>query len=110
MMDEPYLSALRSKKKLERDKGLEIVKEVLRSAKGGDIVKLEANILELLGLTGGWESTHGALCASALMLEAGICSDEFYKEVEKTVPALLDHNVPRLRLAAGLWGGGVVMN
>lgn len=103
-----YLASLRSKQRLERDKGLEIVKELLRGRSNDDITKLESNILELLASTNCWEGTHGALCASALMIEAGVCSDDFYREVEKAVPAMLDDTEPRLRLVAGLWQGGVV--
>lgn len=90
---------LSSKQKLERDKGLETVKEILRDRK--DITKLEATVLGLLASPNCWESTHGALCASALMIEAGACSDEFYKEVKSGIADMLEHNEPRVRLAAG---------
>lgn len=101
-----YFSSLSSKQKLERDRGLEIVKEILSGSKNEDITKLVGDILELLASTNCWEGTHGALCASAVMIEAGVCSDDFYREVEKAVPAMLEHIEPRLRLAAGLWQGG----
>lgn len=100
-----YFPSLSSKKKLERDKGLEIVKELLGGGNKDDVMKLERNISELFASNDSWEATHGALGASALMIEAGICSNGFYKEVQKVVPAMLDHSEPRLRLAAGLCRG-----
>ena len=100
-----YFPSLSSKKKLERDKGLEIVKQLLGGGNEDDIKKLEGNILELFASNDSWEATHGALCASALMVEAGVCSNGLYKEVEKIVPVMLDHSEARLRLAAGLCKG-----
>ena len=43
-----YGSLISSRLKLERDKGLEIIKDILKSPKDGEISSLEATVLELL--------------------------------------------------------------
>ena len=103
VMDSAYLPFLRSKQKLERDKGLEIIKDILKSPSKDDISALEKNILKLVPITeeGSWEEIHGGLLACALMLEAGLGSDELCKEIQGIVPQMLEHQEPRVRLSAG---------
>lgn len=96
-----YLSSLSSKKKLDRDRGLEIIKEVLRDCRDEDISKLEVNVLGLLAPVNDWESIQGGLCASALMIQGGVSSDQFCTEVQVILPEMLDHTEPRVRLSTG---------
>ena len=101
-MDPSYVSMLSSKLKLDRDKGLDGVREILRDRGSDAVSRLEGDVKELLLAGGeGWERLHGALAACALMVEAGICSDHFYKTAQETLPSILDHEEPRVRLSAG---------
>lgn len=97
----PFLS---SKQKLERDKGLEIVKKILKSPSSDDISTLEKSILKLLAATeeeNCWEGVHGGLSACALVLEAGVGSGDLCREIQRIAPPLLEHKEPRVRLSAG---------
>lgn len=96
-----YLSSLISKKKLDRDKGLDIIKEILRDRRDEDISMLEVNVLGLLAPENDWESIHGGLCASALMIQGGVSSDNFCTEVQVVLPGMLDHTEARVRLSTG---------
>ena len=96
-----YGSLISSRLKLERDKGLEIIKDILKSPKDGEISSLEATVLELLREGVNWESILGALCAAGLVLEAGVGSEDFCTTVQAALPDLLEHEEPRVRLAAG---------
>lgn len=105
-MDAPapqYLPFLSSKQKLERDKGLEIIKNLLKNPGSDEIVSLEQDILRLLlnSDEGEWESVHGGLMASVLLVEAGVASNELCKEIQKMAPLMLEHQEPRVRLATG---------
>ena len=95
-----YASLLSSKQRLERDKGLAAIKEALKDPNGDVIWSLEQTFLELL-TKDAWESTHGALMAAGLVIEAGVSSEGFCREIQKEIPGLLEHNEPRVRLAAG---------
>lgn len=95
-----YVDSLRSRQKLDRDKGLETVRLILSDCKD-EISKLEGNVLELLTSQEGWESAHGALSASVFMIEARVCSNDFYTKLQEVVPGMLDHSEPRVRLSAG---------
>lgn len=98
-----YVDSLRSRQKLDRDKGLEAVRLILSDCKD-EISKLEGNVLELLTSQEGWESAHGALSASVFMIEARVCSNDFYTKLQEVVPGMLDHSEPRVRLSAGAFG------
>ena len=98
-----YLPFLCSKQRLERDKGLEIIKEILKNPSSDEILSLEQNIVKLLPITeeGEWEGIHGGLMACALMLEAGVGSDELCKQIQEVAPQMLEHQEPRVRLSTG---------
>ena len=93
-----------SKQKLERDKGLELIKEVLRSPGDGEVATLEQNLLGLLVESEGWEGVLGALSGTTLMLAAGKGSDEFCNKIQAAVPDMLEHEEPRVRISTGMTG------
>ncbi len=102
-MEPAYLPYLSSKQRLERDKGLEIVKGILKDRSSDEISTLEQNILKLLVITEecGWEGVHGGLLACTVMLEAGVGSDKLCIEIQRVAPQMLEHQEPRVRLSAG---------
>lgn len=97
-----YLSFLSSKQRLERDKGIVLIKELLKEPRDDSVITaLERTIFELFSL-GTWESNHGALLATGALLSAGVLPEGLCKEVQLALPQLLEDREPRVRLAAGM--------
>lgn len=96
-----YVAFLSSKQRLERDKGLELIEKILEDATGDDISALETNVLELLAVKKGWEGSHGALMAAALLIERRFSSEDFCMKIQQALPMMLEHDEPRVRLSAG---------
>ena len=92
---------LSSKQRLEREKGLDVVRRILKDSTQQDTIStLETNVLKLLTKET-WESIHGALMAAGSVMEARLGSEEFYMEVQREIPKLLEHDEARVRLSAG---------
>ena len=104
-----YSPLLSSKLRLERDRGLEVVKELLKDPKEDVIATLEKTIASFL-LSESWEPIHGALLAGGCVIGAGLGSRDLCMKMQGAIPALLEHKEPRIRLSAGWlvgsWGGG----
>ena len=93
---------LSNKRKLERDKGITLIKELLKESRDDKlIIALERSIFELFSLNT-WESNHGALIATGTLLSAGVLPEGLCKEVQLKLPLLLEDCEPRVRLAAGI--------
>ena len=92
---------LHSKQRLERNKGISLIEELLSGPKDDAVtIALEGSVFDLLSLNT-WESHHGALLVTGALLSAGVLSDDVCKAVQGVLPQLLDDQEPRLRLAAG---------
>nr|XP_039248911.1 uncharacterized protein LOC120326658 [Styela clava] len=112
---------LNSKQKLERDRGVIQLKQVVVSsqkpqtttqngnqAKNVDdlIVKLQKNFLSILSKaesTKEWEPIQGSLSGSKCIIDnlAQILTDDLIQELQKISERLLTHDEVRVRLAAG---------
>ena len=102
-VEEPdWLPLLRSKKKLEREKGLAQLKAVLGggSLAEGERRRLETCVLDLVSsLTSPWEEKHGGLMAGALIVP--LASEGFREKIKGEVPLLMENEELRIRLATG---------
>ena len=116
-MDE-VLKLLCSSAKLDRDRGLEQLRDLI-DVKATDcdfIGALCSQILQLLGDSNiSWESKHGALTgAKSILLNVKLLKDHdlyasFHASVLKSCFVLLEDDESRVRLAAGattLWSTG----
>lgn len=98
---EDYSSLLRDHKKLEREKGLAIVKGLLKDPKEELISSLELTSLSLIATREKWEPIHGGLLVASTLIEGSLGSDDFHKKIQQAIPTLLEHEEPRIRLMAG---------
>ena len=94
-----YLS---STQKIERDKGIAIIKELVKEPDNAVVEALEEAIRELLSQSS-WESRHGALMASGALLCAEVITESLSVDVQTALPQLLEDKEPRVRLAAGCY-------
>lgn len=102
-----WTSLIASKKRLDREKGLEVLKTLLTSPdiKQEDKTAIETHLTSLItSMVGPWEDRHGGLMAVGLVLDAGSGSSDFIGQVKSTVPILLEEEESRVRIAAGGWG------
>lgn len=97
-----WLVLLQSKKRLERERGLQELQLQVDNGRLGEEErrKCEGPILELVtSLTCSWEAKHGAIMAACILLPN--MSEEAVKKLKGEIPLLLEHNESRVRLAAG---------
>ena len=97
-----WLNLLRSRKKLDRERGLSQLKSVLETEflEEEEKSKLESCIFDLLSsLTAPWEEKHGGLMAAGVLVPTA--SERFCDLVKGEIPLLLEHQESRIRLAAG---------
>jgi len=92
-----YLS---SKQKIERDKGIAIIKKLLLNPNEVMVEDLERFIRELLSHDT-WEGRHGALMATGALASAEVITESLVMDVQAVLPELLEFEEPRVRLAAG---------
>ena len=100
-----WLNLLRSRKKLDRERGLSQLKAVLDTEflEEGEKSKLESCIFDLLSsLTAPWEEKHGGLMAAGILVPTA--SERFCDLVKGEIPLLLEHQESRIRLASGEFG------
>ena len=105
-MEEPaaeWLILLRSKKRLDRENGLNKLKLLLQDVQDDVIVSIETKLLELvLSLTSPWEERHGGLLAAGIMIQAGAASQQFCDKIKGEIPLFLEDPESRIRIAAGM--------
>lgn len=97
---------LSSKRRLDREKGLTALKTLLASSnlQPEDKEKIEAHVLTLItSLVGPWEDRHGGLMATGLILESGVATSGFSRQVTSSVPLLLEETESRVRIATGMY-------
>lgn len=97
-----------SARKLDRDQGVNDLKEFLNCAKRDDIHTVEQLLLRpLSNASGDWESKHGSLLGAKTVIvhvkELGFDkeTEEFLQAVFKLCMQLLTDSEVRIRLAAG---------
>ena len=97
-----WVPLLRSKRKLDREKGLAQLKAVLGSGppEEGERERLEMCVLDLVSsLTSPWEEKHGGLMAAALLVP--LSSEGYREKIKGEVPLLMENEELRIRLATG---------
>lgn len=102
-------TALYSARKLDRDQGVNQLKEYLNYSKPSDILSIEELLLKpLSNPEGDWEPKHGSLLgikALITQLKQSECDEEtekFLQTVYQLSLELLTDSEVRIRLAAGL--------
>lgn len=95
-----WLSLLQSKKRLERERGLSQLKELVEGGRLGGQEEREEQVFQLVSsLTCPWEAKHGGLMAAGVLLAHA--SGEFAERLQGEVLLLLEHDESRIRLATG---------
>lgn len=102
--DAEWLTLLRSKKRLDREKGLNQLKLMVTSSPvEGQCDKIEGELLGLiLSLVGPWEERHGGLLAAGIMIQTGAASQKFCEKIKGEIPLFLEDSESRVRMAAGI--------
>jgi len=113
-MDNPieWKELLRSNKKLERERGVELLCSVYIAAEDSERTCIQRYILDMLRSTEiRWEETQGALLAAKVIVtpnsqnesatECAISDSEFVFELKLNALTLLEHPEYAVRLTAG---------
>ncbi|BFZ12449.1 hypothetical protein BsWGS_15488 [Bradybaena similaris] len=113
-MASKILAKLRSKAKLERDKGFTELQEYVNRCSSDEINDLQQDLLNLLSSEeNGWESRHGGLSGVRCIIEQGKISfqegdndldieeDIFVHQIIEKAILMLDDEEFRVRIAAG---------
>ena len=103
------LTLLHSHLKLERDRGLDLLKRNLHDMKQEQqtddiIVNLRAKILGYIepSTTSTWETRQGGLLAAKLIVSSKLTDENFVEIVRMRAMALTDDNEARVRQTAGI--------
>ena len=106
---EEALTLLHSHQKLERDRGLDLLKQNLQDTKQeaqtDDIIgNLCAKILGYIdpAATATWETRQGGLLAAQLIVSSKLADEDFVEIVRVRAMALTHDNEARVRQAAGI--------
>ena len=97
-----WLTLLQSKKRLDRERGLQQLQVLVdgECLSDGERKKAEGDILEIVtSLSCSWEAKHGGLMAASVLLPKA--SQNFVEKLKGDVPLLLEYDESRVRLAAG---------
>ena len=100
-----WLTLLRSRKRLDREKGLNKLKLLLQVPNEDAVVtvSIETKLLELvLSLTSPWEERHGGLLAAGILIQTGTASQQFCDKIKGEIPLFLEDPESRIRMAAGI--------
>ena len=97
---------LRSKKKLDRERGLNQLKvQIIPSLPGVQCDEknfIEDELLRLvLSLAAPWEERHGGLLAAGILIQTGAASQHFCNKIKGEIPLFLEDSESRVRMAAG---------
>lgn len=101
-MEREWLGLLQSKKRLDRERGLQELKQLVDEGRlhGEERGKSEEDVLELItSLSSSWEAKHGGLMATTVLLPHA--SRDFCDKLKGEIPLLLEYDESRVRLAAG---------
>ena len=100
--DIAWLALVQSKRRLDREKGLQQLQESVNEGRLGEEERREGEreVSELVtSLTSPWEAKHGCLMAATVLLPGA--SPQFVEKMKGEVPLLLEYDESRVRLAAG---------
>ena len=103
LMEKAWLALLQSKKRLDRERGLQHLQLLVDENKLTDDErkKSEEDVLQLVtSLLSSWETKHGGLMAASVLIPKA--SDEFLGKLKGDIPILLEYDESRVRLAAGI--------
>lgn len=102
------LPLLKCKKRLEREKGLSELKNLIETnqALPEDLKDLQSSLSVILSApspdeSNEWEEKHGALLAANLLIDKKKASEEFKDNLKGLVSHLLEHDESRIRLLTG---------
>ena len=97
---EGVVLCLKSKRRLEREKGLSQLKNLLNasSISPDELQKLQETLLSSFSSTT-WEEIHGAAMAAILLVP--VSGEEWTARVRRELPQLLQHKETRIGTAAG---------
>ena len=107
---EDCLKMLESKRKLDRENGIKLLKSLYDESK-----MTQEQKHKLTGIlrdwicsrdTDYWERTHGAIMAVVVLVENSEKNDSFIVYVKSLVPNLLENTESRIRIETGTWGRG----
>ena len=102
-MADEELRLLCNAAKIDRDRGLAALKRRLIDADCAQVSDIEDKILLLLvGDNVPWETWHGAMGASKLVLSHQQGSDDFSVKVHELIVKALEHKESRVRIIAGM--------
>ena len=98
---EGFSLCLKSKRRLEREKGLLQLKKLLNtsSISPDELQKLQETLLSSFS-SATWEEIHGAVMAAILLVPV-VSGGEWTDRVKKEVPQLLQHKETRVGTSAG---------
>ena len=101
-MEENVLKKLCSKAKLDRDKGLQDLEELLKQFDKEHVQNLEKHFSATLSDPNAeWETKHGALMGSKAICQTPFCSEEFSSYLIDQALLLADDSEFRVRIASG---------
>ena len=98
------LTYLKCNKRLEREKGISELKQLVDSGylSSIDQDQLESKLTSILSsLDGPWEEKQGALMASCLLVEKNKAGEVFMRRLMELVPSLLENIESRVRITTG---------
>ena len=95
-----WLVLLQSKRRLDREKGLQQLQQQVNESKLGEDERRESERELVSSLTSSWETKHGGLMAASVLLPGS--SPQFVEKMKGEVPLLLEYDESRVRLAAGV--------
>ena len=99
-----WFTLIRSKKRLDREKGVNKLKEILNSSvlrvEYDDLV--EKQLVDIiLSLSAPWEERHGGLLAAGVIIQNKAASKQFCESIKAGIPLFLEDSESRIRIAAG---------
>ena len=101
-MEENVLQKLCSKAKLDRDKGLQDLEELLKEFDREHVQNLEKHFSATLSDPNAeWETKHGALMGSKAICQTPFCSEQFSSYLINQALLLADDSEFRVRIASG---------
>ena len=101
-MEENVLQKICSKAKLDRDKGLQDLEELLKQFDREHVQNLEKHFSATLSDPNAeWETKHGALMGSKAICQTPFCSEEFSSYLIDQALLLADDSEFRVRIASG---------
>ena len=102
-MAAPSLQLIGSKKRLERENGINKLKELYDTMTSDENQRLCDTLKEWITPSPDcpWEKRHGGIMAIAVLVEKKKASDSFIDHIKNVIPGLLEDNESRVRIETG---------